>query len=179
MPLPTQPSTLATLQAMQSVIVAECLVASVSPFATLAAADATRYGVAVAVFVGKPKDFKGAYLPQCTLWVPPRDEAAQPTALLGLAGRVEEVTEVIVTAYVDLRTDWYAGEQQILAIRDALWPALHHHERLGGTVATVIESWAEEGAGLGYEEVAGVEYRTYEARWFARQQWNVSGGRAI
>jgi hypothetical protein len=179
MPLGNGPSTLAVLQAMRGILVGEALVGGVSPFAALAAADQARYGVAVAVFIGVPKDFKDAYLPQCTLWVPPRDEAAQPSEVLGYAGRVTEVVEVLVTAYVDLRTDWYAGEQQILQIRDALWPALHHHERLGGTVATVIESWAEEGEGLGYEEVAGVEYRTYEARWFARQQWVISGGRAV
>jgi hypothetical protein len=39
------------------------------------------------------------------------------------------------------------------------------HEKLGGTVAGVIEAWAHEGRGLGYEEVAGVEYRVHELPW--------------
>jgi hypothetical protein len=56
--LPGQPATLAALQAMQSIILSECLVGGVTPFAALAVADASRYGVANAVFVarGMPSD---------------------------------------------------------------------------------------------------------------------------
>ena len=179
MPLPSTPQTLAALQAMQQVIINECLVGGVSPFAALAAADAARYGVAVAVLVGKPKDFKDGTLPQCTLWLPPGDEGEQPVELVGFNGRAYGAVSAGVTVYVDLRGDWYAGEQQILAIRDALWPALLKHEQLGGAVAGVVEAQAYEGAGLGYETVAGVEYRTYEARWWVRSQWQVTGGRVV
>ncbi len=179
MPLGTGPATLAALQAMQSILISEALVGGVSPFAALSAADATRYGVTVSVFVGKPKDFKDAYLPQCHVWVPPGDEAGQTAELVGYSGRVFDEIEALVTAYVDLRTDWYVGEQKILQIRDALWPALLHHARLGGTVPGVIESWAREGRGLCYEQVAGVDYRCYEAVWGFRQQWNLTGGRAV
>jgi hypothetical protein len=49
--LPGQPATLATLQAMQAIILSECLVGGVTPFAPLSAADASRYSVANAVFV--------------------------------------------------------------------------------------------------------------------------------
>lgn len=177
--LPNAPQSLACLQAMQGIIVSECLIAAASPFAALSASDAARYGVAHAVFVGKPKDFKDAYLPQCNLWLPPNDPADQPVDYLSYNGRCEQELDAVLSVYVDLRSDWYAGEQQILQIRDALWPALLHHEQLGGTVAGVIESQAYEGAGLGYETVAGMEYRTYEARWWVRLQWQVSGGRAI
>ena len=177
--LPNAPQSLAALAAMQSIIVAECLVAAASPFAVLSGADAARFGVANAVLVGKPKDFKDAYLPQCNLWLPPNDPADQPVDYLSYNGRCEQELDAVVTVYVDLRADWYAGEQKILQIRDALWPALLHHEQLGGTVAGVVESEAYEGAGLGYETVAGVEYRTYEARWWVRAQWQVVGGRAI
>jgi hypothetical protein len=184
MTLPTSPQTFAALQAMQGIILNECLVSSASPFAALSAADTTRYGVSRAVFIGKPKDFKDAYLPQCNLWVPPGDEQAQPVELIGYASsgstaRVEDQIEAIVTVYVDLRTDWYAGEQSILQIRDALWPALLHHEKLGGSVAGVIESWAREGRGLCYEQVAGVDYRCYEVLWGFRQQWSLTGGRVV
>lgn len=184
MPLPTSPQTLSALQAMQSIIVNECLVASASPLAALSSADATRYGVARAVLIGKPKDFKDGYLPQCNVWVPPGAEATQPVEFVGysgtgVGGRAEAEVEAIVNVYVDLRTDWYAGEQQVLQIRDALWPALLHHELLGGTVAGVIESWAREGRGLCYEQVAGIEYRCYEALWGFRQQWSLAGGRAV
>ena len=51
--------------------------------------------------------------------------------------------------------------------------------RLGGSVPGVMESWAREGRGLCYEEVAGMEYRCYELLWGFRQEWNLSGGRAI
>jgi hypothetical protein len=177
--LPSGPSTLAALQAMQSIIISECLVGGSSPFAALSSADATRYGVSVAVFVGKPKDFKDGYLPQCTIWVPPADEQEQDVELASYQGRTIDEVEAIVTAYVDMRTDWWAGEQKILQIRDALWPAVLHHERLGGSVAGVMEAWAREGRGLCYEEVAGTEYRCYELFWGFRQEWNLSGGRAI
>jgi hypothetical protein len=177
--LPGQANTLAALQAMQTLILNEVLVASVSLFATLSASDQTRYGVSRAVFIGKPKDWKDAYLPACTLWVPPRDPAQQPVEMVGYAGRVLDEVEVQVTCWVDLRTDWYAGEQQILAIRDALWPTLLKHERLGGTVAGVTQATGSEGRGLAYETVAGVEYRIYQAVWRFSQQYVVAGGRSV
>lgn len=172
--LPAQANTLAALQAMQSIILGECLVGGASPFAALNAADTARYGVARAVFVGRPKDFNDAYLPQCCLWLPPESESA---ALAGYAGRAFAGFEARVLVYVDPRPDWYAAEQQILAIRDALWPALHRHERLGGTVAGVVESTARAGRGLCYEQIGGSEYRCYEALWQVRQQWTIGGGR--
>ncbi|MEO7001907.1 MAG: hypothetical protein ABI068_08775 [Ktedonobacterales bacterium] len=182
--LPGQPDTLGALRAMQSLIVGECLVSGVSPFASLSSADATRYGVSRAVFVGKPKDFKDGYVPQCAIWIPPEQatgSAAQgdTLALEGYIGRASAEFEALAQVFVDMRTDWYAGEQQILQIRDALLPVLLHHERLGGTVPTVIASEGSAGRGLCYESVAGVEYRCFEARWWVRQQWTISGGRGV
>lgn len=174
--LPSQPATFAALQAMQSIVLAECLVGGASPFAALSTDDAARYGVANAVFVGRPKDFKDAYLPQCCLWIPPETETA---ALIGSPGRAEAEFEARVQVFVDPRPDWYAAEQHILGIRDALWSALARHARLGGTVASVVESEPRAGRGLCYEHVAGSEYRCYEAAWWVRQQWAVTGGRVL
>lgn len=182
MAFPTAPATLAALQAMQSILVAEVLTGGggTSSFAALSAADQTRYGVARAVFVGRPKDFADGYLPQCHIWVPSGDAAGQASEMVGYTvGRVEQEIEALVQVFVDMRTDWWAGEQAILAIRDALWPALLRHQRLGGGVPAVIESWAREGRGLCYESVAGTEYRCYEAVWGFRQQWQVGGGRVL
>lgn len=173
--LPGQPATQVALQAMQSIVLSECLVGGVTPFAALSAADAIRYGVANAVFVGRPKDFADAYLPQCCIWIPQETEVVA----LGYAGRAFAEFEARVQVFVDLRTDWYAGEQQVLAIRDALMSALLRHARLGGTVLTVIASEAREGRGLSYEQIAGVEYRCFEARWWVRQQWTIAGGRSV
>jgi hypothetical protein len=177
--LSTAPSTLAVLQAMQTIIGNEVLVGGVSPFAALSAADATRYGVSHAIFVGKPKDFKDGYLPQCNLWVPPAQERAQQLDVVGYVGRVFDELEVVLQCFVDLRTDWYAGEQKVLQMRDALWPVVLKHVQLGGTVATVTESEAREGRGLCYEQVAGVDYRCYELLWLVRQQWTIAGGRQL
>lgn len=177
--LPGRPDTLGALAAMRAIILAECLVGGVSPFAALSAADAARYGVARAVFIGKPKDFNDGYLPQCALWVPPeRDLTAQTggVTLDGVSGRASAEFEALVQVYVDMRADWYAGEQLILAVRDALWPALLRHARLGGSVPTVADSEVHAGRGLDHERVAGVDYRLFEARWLVRQQWSVSGG---
>ncbi|HEX9036963.1 MAG TPA: hypothetical protein VF808_08235 [Ktedonobacterales bacterium] len=176
MPLPTGPNTLGVLQALQSIIIAEALVGGVSLFATLSAADTTRYGVSKAVLIGRSKDFKDAYLPQCALWIPELGEKEQPVEVMGYSGRVFDDIEITVQAFADLRTDWYAGEQKILQLRDALWPALLHHIQLGATVATVIESDAIEGRGLCYESIGGVEYRCYEAIVICRQQWAITGG---
>jgi hypothetical protein len=167
------------LQAMQSLIISEALVGGGSPFATLSAADQTRYGVARAVFVGRPKEFKDGYLPQCCLWVPERDEGHQPVELAGYAGRVMDLLDVTVQAFVDMRSDWWAGEQKILQIRDALWPVVLKHLRLNGAVAGVIESHARQARGFCYEEVAGTEYRCYELVWSARSQWTLAGGKAV
>ena len=91
--LASGPNTLGVLQAMQSIILAECLVGGVSPFAALSASDQARYGVARAVFIGRPKDFADAYLPQCALWIPQRDEREQPVELVGHVGRVFDEIE--------------------------------------------------------------------------------------
>lgn len=176
-PIGSTPGTLAILQAMQSIILGEAQVGGVSPFAVLSASDQARYSVSRAVFIGKPKDFADAYLPQCNLWIPPSDESRQVTQLAGYAGRVMAWIEVIGQAFVDMRSDWYAGEQQILAIRDAIWPAVLKHELLGASAPSVIEAQAEEGRGLCYETVAGVEYRCFEWRWLVRQQWSIASGR--
>jgi hypothetical protein len=49
--LPGQPATYAALRAMQAIVLSECLVGGVTPFAALTSADASRYGVANAVFL--------------------------------------------------------------------------------------------------------------------------------
>ena len=182
--LPSQPDTLGALQAMQSILVSECLVGGVSPFATLSATDATRYGVASAVFIGRPKDFKDAYLPQCCLWIPEEGAGQGATvqealALDGYGGRASAQFEALVQVFVDMRTDWYAGERKIAQIRDALVPVILRHARLGGTVPSVIASEGRAGRGLCYEQVAGTEYRCFEARWLVWQQWNISGGYVV
>jgi hypothetical protein len=177
---------LGALQAMRSIILSECLVGGVTPFAALSAADAARYGVSNAVFIGRAKDFNDAYLPQVNLWIPPQPDGAAQTsaqanavAVVGLVGRANATFEAIVQVIVDLRADWYAGEQQTLAIRDALLPALLRHERLAGLAATVTASEARPGRGLRYEQIAGVEYRSFEARWWVRQEWLTPGGQVI
>src|SRR5512146_2187893 len=102
--LPGQPETLGALAAMRNIILAECLVGGVSPFAALSAADAARYGVSRAVFIGRPKDFNDAYLPQVSLWIPPEPEqgalrsaeAVDEAALTGGVGRANATFEAIV-----------------------------------------------------------------------------------
>lgn len=182
--LPSQANTFGALLAMQSIILSECLVNGVTPFAALSAADASRYGVNNAVFIGRPKDFNSAYLPQANLWIAPEPEGASQTpandfALGGLVGRANADFEAIVQVVVDMRGDWYAGEKQTLAIRDALLPVLLHHERLAGMEPTVTASEARPGRGLRYEHIAGVEYRVFEARWWARQEWLQANGRVV
>ncbi|HEX6819970.1 MAG TPA: hypothetical protein VF120_16460 [Ktedonobacterales bacterium] len=174
--LPNQPATLAALQAMQSIVLSECLVGGVSPFAALSAADASRYGVPSAVFIGRPKDFADAYLPQCCIWGMEGSEVVEP---VGVNGRAHATLAVCVQVFVDLRTDWWAAEQQILGIRDAILGAMAHHTRLGGTAATVMANEAHAGRGLCYEPIAGTEYRCYEAIWELRQQWALAGGRTV
>lgn len=174
--LPAQPATFAALQAMQTIILNECLVGGASPFAALSATDAARFGVANAVFIGRPKDFKDAYLPQCCLWIPPETESS---ALLGAAGRASAEFEALILVYVDLRPDWYAAEQQILSIRDALLSVLLRHERMGGSVSTVAESQMQPSRGLCYEQIGGSEYRCFEARWLVTQQWSIAGGLVV
>ncbi|MGH2505547.1 MAG: hypothetical protein ACRDID_23800, partial [Ktedonobacterales bacterium] len=109
MTLASGPNTLGALQAMQAIILSETLVGGVSPFAALSASDQARYGVTRAVFIGRPKDFADAYLPQCALWIPERDEREQPVELVGHVGRVYDDTEVTIQAFCDLRRDWYAA----------------------------------------------------------------------
>lgn len=180
--LPAQPDTLGALEAMRTIILSECLVDGVTPFAALSAADTARYGVGYAAFIGRPKDFNAAYLPQLTLWIPPEAagaSSATAATLVGGVGRANAEFEAIVQVIVDMRADWYAGERQALAIRDALWSALLRHERLAGLAQTVTASEARPGRGLAYEQIAGVEYRIFEARWWVQQEWLIAGGRVV
>jgi hypothetical protein len=151
-------------------------VGAVTPSAALSTADTARYGAANAVFVGRPKDFNDAYLPQYVIWMPPKPGGAaqaDTVTLESVSGRVSAEVEALVQIFVDMRSDWYAGEQEILAIRDARWPALLGHARLYGAVPTVVASEARANRGLHCEQIAGVEYRMFEARWLARQQWSI------
>lgn len=178
-PLPAQPDTFGALAAMRAIILGECLVGGATPFAPLSAADATRYGVANALFIGRPKDFNDAYLPQLSLWIPvePMTGAqAGEIGLVGANGRASAEFEAVIQVVVDMRPDWYAGERLALAIYDALWSALPRHERLAGMAPTVTASEPRPGRGLGYEQIAGVEYRLVEVRWWARQEWLIAGG---
>jgi hypothetical protein len=56
---------------------------------------------------------------------------------------------------------------------------LLRHALLGGTVPSVTASEATVGRGLCYEQVAGVQYRGFEAVWRFRQQWQISGGAVV
>ena len=78
----TTGNTLALLQSVQALILAN----TGSAFAALSAADAARYGVSRAVFVGAPKEYKDGYLPQCHI-IPEADLVA----VSGGASRVEDV----------------------------------------------------------------------------------------
>jgi hypothetical protein len=170
---------------MRTIILSECLIGGATPFAALSAADAARYGVSVAAFIGRPKDVNDAYLPQLNLWIPPEPDnaalanAVTEAALVSGVGRANAEFEAIVQVLVDMRADWYAGERQALAIRDALWSALLRHERLAGLAQTVTASEARPGRGLRYEQIAGAEYRVFEARWWVRQEWLIAGGRVV
>jgi hypothetical protein len=174
--VPGAPNTLGVLRVVQTLIVNDVLLSGVSPFAALSSADAARYGVARAVYVGAPKDFKDAYLPQCQIVA--EEEAV---TLLGAQGRAEDALTVRVTAIVDF-TDWWAAEQNILALRDALWPVLLTHLRGGAGAGTSFVALdpatgaAEHRDGFATEEIAGVWYRTWTARIIARQVWAAAGG---
>ena len=96
-PLPAQPATFAALRAMQGLILSECLIGGASPFAALSAGDAAHFGVANAVFVGRP-----------VLW--------------GLAAKGEEgVADVLGLLNAELsRAMQLAGCGTLSALRDGL-----------------------------------------------------------
>ncbi len=176
--VPGAPNTLGMLRAIQSLIVNNVLIGGVSPFAALSSADAARYGVSRAVYIGAPKDFRDGYLPQCH--IVPEGEAV---TLMGAQGRAEDHLVVRVTAVVDF-SDWWAAEQNILALRDAMWPVLLAHLRGGATAGTGFvaldpdENASERSHASGFEmmEVAGVWYRAWTCHLMARQVWAASGG---
>ncbi|MBA3822774.1 MAG: hypothetical protein H0X24_02575 [Ktedonobacterales bacterium] len=174
--VPTSPNTLGVLRALQTLLLNNALIGGVSPFAALGSADATRYGVARAIYIGAPKDFKDGYLPQCQL-VAEGDAVTRA----GAQGRATDEVLVRITAVADL-TDWWTGEQTILALRDAIWPVLLAHVRGGASTGTGFvaleqpDAEPHPNAGFGMLEVAGVWYRTWTCHVLARQLWTPSGG---
>jgi len=117
------PSTLATLQAIQTVI----LNGSGVTFAPLGSTDAARYGVGRAIFIGVPKQYRANLLPQCSI-----EALTDAVTVSGQHGRVRDSLTVRVRTFVDF-TDWWAAEQQVLTIRDLLLPLLAMHTA-GGTL---------------------------------------------
>lgn len=174
--VPTAPNTLAVLRAVQTLILNDVLIGGGSPFAALGSTDAARYGVARAVYIGAPKDFRDAYLPQCHLVA--EDEAV---ALVGAQGRASDELLIRLTVVVDF-TDWWAAEQNILALRDAIWPVLLAHLRGGAGTGTSFvaldlpQTAPERQNGFALMEVAGVWYRTWTTHLLARQVWAAAGG---
>ena len=152
----TTPATLAVLQALQSEILAN----SATTFAALSTADAARYGVARAVFVGVPKEFKDALMPQCHI-IP----IAQHLAVAGVHGRITDVITLRLRVVVDY-SDWWAAEQQVLAIRDLLVPVVLTHLRAGATAGGALVALASlpghEVGAFATLTVATVTYRTWE-----------------
>ena len=174
--VPGAPNTLGVLQAVQTMLLNDVLVGGSSPFAALNSTDAARYGVARAVYIGAPKDFKDGYLPQCQIVA---EEDA--VTLAGVQGRATDALLVRITAVVDF-TDWWVAEQGILALRDAIWPVLLTHLRGGASAGTgfvaldLPETRPQARDGFDLLEVAGVWYRSWTCHILARQVWAASGG---
>lgn len=174
--VPAAPATLSTLQAVQALLLSNVLSGGVSPFAALTSADATRYGVARAVFVGAPKDFRDSYLPQCQ--ITPESDAVQ---VQGAQGRARDELLIRLTCVVDY-TDWWQAEHTILTLRDAVWPVLLAHVR-GGTppgaslVALELPATApSHPPTFATMLAAGVWYRTWTCHLLARQVWAAATG---
>jgi hypothetical protein len=166
----TTPNTQGTLQALQSLILAN----TGTTFAALGSADATRYGVTRAVYIGAPKDFKDRYLPQCHI-VPVDDRIT----ITGEQARVNDAITCEVRCIADY-TDWWAAEQQILTIRDVMVPLLATHLRAGATaggnlMASSIASVEDRGA-FSTIEVAEVWYRSWSCLVMLEQVYVPSGG---
>ncbi len=170
--VPAAPGTLNVLRALQSLILNDVLIGGVSPFTALGSANATRFGVARAVFVGAPKDFHDSYLPQCHLIA--ETESVQ---LEGLLGRAQDALVIRIMAVVDF-SDWWAAEQSILNLRDAIWPVVLAHVRGGASAGTgfvaldLADPTPDRQAGFDLMEVAGVWYRIWSCHVRARQVWS-------
>lgn len=166
----TTPNTLAALQAVQGLILAN----TGTTFAALSGADAARYRVARAVYIGAPKDFKDGYLPQCQL-VP----LGEQIALVGQQGRVEDAILVRLRVVVDF-TDWWAAEQQVLSIRDQLLPLLATHLRAGasagGAVLALVPPPEREHGSFATVTIGEVSYRTWEITLHLIQVYVPVGG---
>lgn len=174
--VPAAPATLSALQAVQALLLSNVLIGGVSPFAALTSADATRYGVARAVFVGAPKDYRDSYLPQCQI-APDSDAVLRQ----GAQGRARDELLIRLTCIVDY-TDWWQAEQTILKLRDAVWPVLLVHVRSGTNPGTSLvalelpEITPSHSPTFATLLAAGVWYRTWTCHILARQVWAATGG---
>ena len=117
----TMPATLAMFRNLQNLIVTNMG----TSFAALSAADAARYGVNRAVFIGVPKILRDRDLPQCQL-----EPVNGRTMRIGQCGRLRDTVAARARVLVDF-TDWWAAEQQILALRDNLLGLLTSHALAG------------------------------------------------
>ncbi len=151
----TGPGTLAVLQSLQALILAN----TGTIFAALSSADATRYGVARAVYIGTPKDMKDVYVPACQL-IP----EAETIVIAGAQARVEDTLTVQLRVLVDF-TDWWAAEQSILSIRDTLLPVLVTHLRsgaaAGGALVALSPEHTPERGTFDTVKIADVWYRAW------------------
>ena len=166
----TGPASLAILQSLQTLIIAN----TSTTFAALSTADATRYGVARAVYIGAPKDMKDVYLPACQLIA-----EAESIVIAGAQARVEDTLTVRLRALVDF-SDWWVAEQSILSIRDVLLPLLITHLRAGssagGNLTAFSAEHTPESGAFETVKVADVWYRTWSAQLSLMQTYVPASG---
>jgi hypothetical protein len=170
--VPSAPGTLTMLRALQTVILNNALIGGVSPFAALNSADASRFGVARAVFVGAPQDFHDGYLPQCHIIA-----ENESVTLDGAQGRAQDELLARILVVADF-SDWWAAEQSIVNLRDAIWPVVLAHTRGGAGAGTGFvaldpaDPLPDRRGGFDLMEVAGVWYRIWSCHVLARQVWS-------
>lgn len=191
--MPTQANSWAMYQAVQYLIFTECLVGGVSPFTALSAAantanpggvsDLVRYGtnpngtVTTAVIIGVPKDMTNRYATQCWV-VPPVSENVYRVAFGGKSWDYQDVVVQCRTLRSGAGADWYAAQQTLINIRDALYAVMLKHAELPGAAnvqASKPEVWSGAPAYTPVVE-AGLEWDTWTFKWRLKQEYTIVGG---
>lgn len=184
--MPFSSNTWQVLTAIQQMILTELLVQDSNspstpalPLSPLLTADATRYGVAHAAFIGVPKDWRaGVYARQLHIVTMPENVAWRTNP------KVWDYAPIYLRLAYSREADWYTAYQDIVKARDVMYKVLLRHAEGTGQAAaptvqaSQIEPGGAGGAPIGYhlDLTQDVEWDCWGFMWRIKQEWTVSGG---
>lgn len=171
------PQTWTILTNVQSIIQAEVLVSSASPYTAFSTADAATYGATNAIYIGTPKDVKNtAYPNQCWIIPPKPEDIYHYTGMGATGGLIYQDQEIEILHLFDYQSNGYAAIQACINATDALVPVLMRHVDTGYGPTVKTATLKRNSGEYGFYDAAGRVFFSWHATLHVKQYWGIAGG---